>query len=171
MIYKLSRALIWAAFPAALLSCAPNPDVARVHEKLQRLSALLEHPTTSMEQLRHSAQGARLDFEAHKPSFSGRAQQACDDALLSAEILASFDVMRGRDPPARHCAELWKAGAYGSESECRKEMGAYKAPSNYSGEKLATVNQLNKQVLHLGFLRLQHAAQERMRNAEAVTAE
>jgi hypothetical protein len=103
--------------------------------------------------------------------FQGGHNKPVRGALLSAEILASFDVMRGRDPPARHCAELWKAGAYGSESECRKEMGAYKAPSNYSGETLATVTQLHKQVLHLGFLRLKQAAQHRMRNAEALTAE
>src|SRR6185503_5832070 len=167
----ISRALIWAALPAVLLSCAPNPDIARVHEKLLRLGALLEHPTTSKEQLRRTAQATRLDFEAHRQSFSGRAQTACDDALLSAEILASFDVMRGRDPPARHCAELTKAGAYASESECRKEMDSYKDPSKYSGDTRQTVYQLDRSVLHLALLKLEHAAQQRMRNAQALTAQ
>jgi hypothetical protein len=164
------NALIWA-LPAILLSCAPAPDVARVHNRLLRLSVLLEHPDINTEELRRSAQATRLDFESHKQNFSGRAQSACDDALFSAEIVASFNGMRGSDAPARHCAELSRAGAYDSESECRKEMGAFKDASSFSGETLATVRQLDRSVLHLAVLRLERAAQQRMRNAVALTAQ
>ena len=166
------KALVWVALPALLqLSCAPNPDVARVHDKLHRLRVLLEHRPTMPENLRRSAQATRLDFEAHRQDFSQRAQAACDDALLSAEILASFDSMRGRDPPVRHCAELSKAGAYDSELECQKEMGAYKDSSTSDGGTRAAVDQLNRAVLHLALVRLERAAQQRMRNAESLTAQ
>ena len=168
---RVSNAFVCIALLAILPACAPNPDVARVHNKLLRLSVLLEQPTTNTEELRRSAQATRLDFESHKQSFSGQAKQACDDALFSAEILASFNGMRGRDAPARHCAELSRAGAYGSESECQKEMGAFKDPSSYSGETLATVHQLDRSVLHLAILRLEGAARQRMRNAEGLTAQ
>jgi hypothetical protein len=167
----IRTAIICVAFPALLLSCAQNPDVTRLHGKLSRLRVLLEHPTTPMEELRRNAQATRLDFESHKQSFSGQAQVACDEALFSAEILASFNGMRGNDPPGRHCAELSKAGAYGSETECRKEMDAYKEPLNYSGETLAAIHQLDRAVLHLALQRLERATQERVRNAETLTAQ
>jgi len=168
---RVTNALVCVVLPALLLSCAPNPDVARVHNKLLRLSVLLAHPASNTEELRRSAQATRLDFESHKRSFSGQAATACDEALFSAEIVASFNTMRGRDAPARHCAELSRSGAYDSEAECRKEMGAYKDHSNYSGETLATVYELDRSVLHLAILRLQRAAQQRMRTAEGLTAE
>src|SRR5947208_17186859 len=102
----IGKVIMCVAFPTFLISCAQNPDVTRLHGKLSRLRVLLEHPTTPMEELRRNAQAARLDFQSHKQSFSGQAQEACDKALFSTEILASFNGMRGSDPPGRHCAEL-----------------------------------------------------------------
>src|SRR5437764_1422814 len=76
------------------------------------------HHIRHFPKLGRNAQAARVDFRSHKQSFSGQAQEACDKALFSTEILASFNGMRGSDPPGRHCAELSKAGAYDSESAC-----------------------------------------------------
>ena len=50
-------------------------------------------------------------------------------------------------------------------------MDAYKEPSNYSGETLTAINELDRAVLHLALLRLERATQERMRNAETLTAQ
>jgi hypothetical protein len=45
-----SKAILFGFLPVLLLSCAPNPDVERLHGKLLRLRGLMEHATT-MEEL------------------------------------------------------------------------------------------------------------------------